>query len=67
MIFVLFSCRLPVRDGLVDWDSIESIAVPDMEAALVHIRANGELPVSCLLLTLKPHFFVRVALMRLEY
>ena len=38
--------RLPVKDGLVDWDSAESISIPDMARSLAFIRANGELPVS---------------------
>ncbi len=38
--------RLPVRDGLVDWDCPEAISVPDMERSLAHIRSTGSLPVS---------------------
>ncbi|KAH8899507.1 nicotinamide riboside kinase 1 [Thozetella sp. PMI_491] len=38
--------QIPLKEGLVDWDCIESLEVSDMEAALTHIRATGELPVS---------------------
>ena len=38
--------RLPVKEGLVDWDSAESLSIPDMARSLAYIRANGELPVS---------------------
>lgn len=38
--------RLPVRDGLVDWDCPEAISIPDMQRALSHIRATGTFPVS---------------------
>ena len=38
--------RLPVRDGLVDWDCPEAISFPDLEQALIHIRSTGTYPVS---------------------
>lgn len=40
------SCRLPTKDGLLDWDCAESINIPDMEKALSHIRSEGTFPVS---------------------
>lgn len=42
--------RLPVKDGLVDWDCPEAISIPDMEKALSHIRSTGTFPVSLLAL-----------------
>jgi hypothetical protein len=38
--------RLPKRDGLVDWDSIASLSIPDMQTALTHIHSVGTFPVS---------------------
>lgn len=38
--------RLPMKDGLLDWDCAESINIPDMEKALSHIRSEGTFPVS---------------------
>ncbi|KAK4455532.1 nicotinamide riboside kinase [Podospora aff. communis PSN243] len=40
--------QLPIKHGLVDWDCPEAISVPDMEAALSHIRSTGTFPVSIL-------------------
>lgn len=37
-----------MRDGLLDWDCAEAIAIPDMIRALEHIRVNGTFPVSTL-------------------
>ena len=36
---------LPIRDGVVDWDCVESVAVADLMAALDHVRQHGALPV----------------------
>ncbi|PSR85569.1 nicotinamide riboside kinase 1 [Coniella lustricola] len=36
--------ELPVKDGLVDWDSAESLNIPEMEKALLHIRSEGTFP-----------------------
>ncbi|KXH33750.1 nicotinamide riboside kinase 1 [Colletotrichum salicis] len=36
--------ELPSKDGLLDWDCPESISIPSMEKALVHIRENGTFP-----------------------
>lgn len=36
--------KLPVVDGLVDWDCVESIDFPAMLRALNHIHDHGELP-----------------------
>ncbi|KAF7540349.1 hypothetical protein G7054_g1508 [Neopestalotiopsis clavispora] len=36
--------ELPTRDGLVDWDSADSLSIPDMIKALKHIRAEGTFP-----------------------
>ncbi|SPO05780.1 related to M.pneumoniae uridine kinase udk [Cephalotrichum gorgonifer] len=38
--------ELPTRHGFLDWDCAEAISVPDMEAALDHIRATGTFPAS---------------------
>ncbi|KAL2882461.1 ribosylnicotinamide kinase [Colletotrichum sp. CLE4] len=44
--------ELPSKDGLLDWDCPESISIPDMEKALVHIHSKedqnsvGKCPVS---------------------
>lgn len=38
--------RLPMKDGLLDWDCAESLNIPDMEKALSHIRSQGTFPVS---------------------
>lgn len=40
------SSRLPTKDGLLDWDCAESIDIPDVERALLHIRSEGTFPVS---------------------
>lgn len=42
----LIFCRLPIKDGLVDWDCAEAINILDMEKALSHIRSDGTFPVS---------------------
>ncbi|KAK1481354.1 nicotinamide riboside kinase 1 [Colletotrichum cuscutae] len=36
--------ELPSKNGLLDWDCPESISIPDMEKALIHIRENGTFP-----------------------
>ncbi|KAK4140876.1 uncharacterized protein C8A04DRAFT_39510 [Dichotomopilus funicola] len=36
--------ELPIKHGLVDWDCPEAISIPDLEAALVHIRKTGTFP-----------------------
>lgn len=38
--------RLPIKDGLVDWDCPEAINISDMKKALSHIRSEGTFPVS---------------------
>ncbi|KAK3901440.1 nicotinamide riboside kinase [Staphylotrichum tortipilum] len=38
--------ELPTKNGLTDWDCPEAISIPDLEAALVHIRETGTFPVS---------------------
>ncbi|KAK3304297.1 putative nicotinamide riboside protein [Chaetomium strumarium] len=38
--------ELPIKDGLLDWDCPEAISIPDLEAALTHIRETGSSPVS---------------------
>lgn len=40
--------RIPIKDGLADWDCAESLSLPDLEAALTHIRTTGTFPVSIL-------------------
>lgn len=42
----LILCRLPMKDGLLDWDCADSLNIPDMEKALSHIRTQGTFPVS---------------------
>ncbi|AEO61584.1 hypothetical protein MYCTH_2311889 [Thermothelomyces thermophilus ATCC 42464] len=36
--------ELPIKDGFADWDCPESISIPDLEAALAHVRATGTFP-----------------------
>lgn len=36
--------EIPMKDGLTNWDCPEALNIPDMTAALEHIRATGELP-----------------------
>ncbi|KAH6620959.1 hypothetical protein B0J18DRAFT_450382 [Chaetomium sp. MPI-SDFR-AT-0129] len=36
--------ELPIKHGLVDWDCPEAISIPDLEAALAHIRKTGTFP-----------------------
>ncbi|KAL2195878.1 P-loop containing nucleoside triphosphate hydrolase protein [Corynascus similis CBS 632.67] len=36
--------ELPIKDGLADWDCPEAISIPDLEAALAHVRATGTFP-----------------------
>jgi len=38
--------RLPTKNGLLDWDCMEAISIPDMERSLAHIRSHGTFPVS---------------------
>ncbi|KAL2155357.1 hypothetical protein VTH82DRAFT_98 [Thermothelomyces myriococcoides] len=38
--------QLPIKDGFADWDCPEAISIPDLEAALAHVRATGTFPVS---------------------
>lgn len=39
-------CRLPSKDGLLDWDCAEAIDVPAMADALTYIRQHGAFPAS---------------------
>lgn len=39
------AARLPTHHGFLDWDCADAISVPDMRAALEHIRATGTFPV----------------------
>lgn len=36
--------EIPVNNGVVDWDCIESLNMPALEQALTFIRSNGKLP-----------------------
>ncbi|AEO71342.1 uncharacterized protein THITE_2123583 [Thermothielavioides terrestris NRRL 8126] len=36
--------ELPHKDGFLDWDCLEAISIPDLEAALRHIRETGSVP-----------------------
>ncbi|EAQ86713.1 hypothetical protein CHGG_07966 [Chaetomium globosum CBS 148.51] len=38
--------ELPINQGHADWDCPEAISIPDLEAALAHVRATGTFPVS---------------------
>ncbi|KAK1832117.1 nicotinamide riboside kinase [Podospora conica] len=40
--------QIPIKDGIADWDCAEALSLPDMEAALAHIRTAGTFPVSTL-------------------
>lgn len=44
---ILCECniRLPIKNGLVDWDCPESIDIPAMAQALSYIRENASFPV----------------------
>jgi len=42
----LLKNRLPSKDGLLDWDSFDSLNTDDMAKALAYIRENGTFPVS---------------------
>ncbi|KAK3297725.1 P-loop containing nucleoside triphosphate hydrolase protein [Chaetomium fimeti] len=36
--------ELPINQGHADWDCPEAISIPDLEAALAHVRATGTFP-----------------------
>lgn len=38
--------RLPTKHGLLDWDCVEALSIPDMVKSLEHIHAEGTFPVS---------------------
>ncbi|KAK4042320.1 nicotinamide riboside kinase [Parachaetomium inaequale] len=46
--------ELPIKHGLADWDCPEAISIPDLEAALTHVRATGTFPVSSRVPTTSP-------------
>jgi len=39
------SRRLPVKDGLLDWDCAEALNIPDIVKSLDYIQINGAFPV----------------------
>ncbi|KAK0117220.1 ribosylnicotinamide kinase [Cadophora gregata f. sp. sojae] len=42
----LITVRLPTKHGLLDWDCVEALSIPDMVKSLEHIHAEGTFPVS---------------------
>ncbi|XMA13103.1 hypothetical protein WAI453_005894 [Rhynchosporium graminicola] len=38
--------ELPIKHGLLDWDCVESLSIPDMVKSLEHIHSEGTFPVS---------------------
>ncbi|KAH6850997.1 putative nicotinamide riboside protein [Chaetomium sp. MPI-CAGE-AT-0009] len=52
--------ELPINQGHADWDCPEAISIPDLEAALAHVRATGTFPVSsCVPTTTRPNTLSR--------
>lgn len=43
--------RLPTKNGLLDWDCVEALSIPDMVKSLEHIHSEGTFPVSSLTLS----------------
>ncbi|PSN61146.1 P-loop containing nucleoside triphosphate hydrolase protein [Corynespora cassiicola Philippines] len=44
--FYLTDAEIPVRDGIQDWDCIESLDLPRLRSALEHIKSHGQSPPS---------------------
>lgn len=42
--FYKTDAEIPVKDGVADWDCLESLNLPALEAALVYIKAHGRSP-----------------------
>ena len=42
--FYLTDAEIPVKDGVQDWDCIESLNLPELQSALQHIREHGTSP-----------------------
>ncbi|KAG4435214.1 hypothetical protein IFR05_009290 [Cadophora sp. M221] len=43
--------ELPTKNGLLDWDCVEALSIPDMVKSLEHIHSEGTFPVSSLTLS----------------
>ena len=41
-------CRIPVKNGIADWDCAGAIDIPAMADALSYIRQHAEFPVKAL-------------------
>jgi hypothetical protein len=37
--------RIPIHNGVPDWDCAGALAIPEMAAALEHVVKHGEMPV----------------------
>ncbi|KAF2258638.1 P-loop containing nucleoside triphosphate hydrolase protein [Lojkania enalia] len=44
--FYLTDAEIPIKDGIQDWDCIDSLNLPDLRAALSHIKSHGQSPPS---------------------
>jgi nicotinamide/nicotinate riboside kinase len=42
--FYLTDAEIPIRDGIKDWDCLESINLPQLHSALQHIKEHGTSP-----------------------
>lgn len=42
--FYWTDAQIPVRDGIQDWDCLESIDIATLRKSLEHIKTNGSLP-----------------------
>ncbi|KAF2708450.1 P-loop containing nucleoside triphosphate hydrolase protein [Pleomassaria siparia CBS 279.74] len=44
--FYLTDVEIPVKDGIQDWDCVESLNLPELQSALQHIKEHGKSPPS---------------------
>ncbi|KAF2793943.1 P-loop containing nucleoside triphosphate hydrolase protein [Melanomma pulvis-pyrius CBS 109.77] len=44
--FYLTDAEIPVRNGIQDWDCVESLNLPELQSALVYIKEHGKSPPS---------------------
>lgn len=44
-LMLMYDPRLPMKEGLLDWDCPEAIDIPAMAEALSYIRQNASFPV----------------------
>ncbi len=42
--FYLTDAEIPVKNGIQDWDCLESINLPELQRAIHHIKAHGKSP-----------------------